>query len=86
MTHFVDQRRCDAAADHPLARDANDGDRILAAAWQAGPRAPDRGADTAIQIADHRRGLVVFRQRQGVRRDDVETGQPDALLALAALA
>ncbi len=86
MTHFMDQGRCDAAADHPLTRDADHGDRILAAAWQTGPCAPYCAADAAIQIADHRRGFVVLRQRQGVRRDDIETGQPDALFAFAALA
>src|SRR5262249_54449696 len=38
-----------------------------------------------VQITDHGRGFVVVRQRQGVRRDDVETRQPDAVLILAAL-
>ena len=82
MAHFMDQGRCDAAADHPLTRDADHGDRILAAAWQTGPRAPYCAADASIQIADHGRGFVVLRQRQGVRRDDIETGQPDALFVL----
>ena len=86
MTHLMDQRRCDAAADHPLARDTDHGDRILAAAWQTGSRAPYRAADASIQIADHWRRLVVLRQRQGVRRDDIETRQPDALFVFAALA
>lgn len=54
MTHFMDQGRCDAAADHPLKRDADHGDRILAAAWQKGPCAPYCAADASIQIADHR--------------------------------
>src|SRR5262249_32145793 len=43
-------------------------------------------ADTAVEIADHRRRFVIVRQSQSVRRDDIETGKPDALLVLAALA
>src|SRR5215475_375743 len=85
MAHFVDQGRRDAAADHPLARDADHSHRILTPAGQTGARAPYCSADAPIQIADHRRGFIVLRHRQGVRRDDIETGQPDALLALTAL-
>ena len=85
MAHFVDQGGCDAAADHPLARNADHRDWILAASWQPSPRSPDRRADATIEVADHRRGLVVLRQRQGVRRYDVKTRQPDALFGFATL-
>ena len=61
------------------------GDRILAAARHARARAPDGGADIAIEIADDRRRLVVAGQRQRVGGDHVETGQPHAGLVLAAL-
>ena len=43
MTHLVDQRGCDAAADHAFARNANDRDRIPIATGQARARPSDRG-------------------------------------------
>ena len=82
---LVHQRRRDAGADHALARDADDGDRVLAAAWHARARAPDRGADVAVEVADDRRRLVVAGQRQRVGGDHVEAGQPHAGFVLAAL-
>ena len=85
MAHFVDQGGCDAAADHPLARNPDHRDWILAASWEPSPRSPDRRAHATIEVADHRRGLVIPRQGQGVRRYDVKARQPDALFGFATL-
>ena len=82
---FMHQRRRDAGADHALARHPYDGDRILAAAGQARARAPDRGADVTIEIANDRRRLVIARQLQRIGGDDIEAAQPHAGLVLAAL-
>ena len=83
---LVDQRRGDAAADHALARHADDGDRIVAAARQAGAGTADRRTRPTVEVADDRRRLVVAaRQGQRVGRHHVQPGQPDPAVVLAAL-
>ena len=51
------QRGRDAVADHPLPRDPDERDRVVAAAGQPGPGPADRAAQPAVQRADHRRPL-----------------------------
>ena len=53
VADLVHQRGADAAADQPLARDADDGDRDRVAAGQARPRAADGGARAAVEVTDH---------------------------------
>jgi hypothetical protein len=86
VPHLVHQRRGQPGADHALARDADQRDRIVPAAGQAGVRPADRRARPARQIADHRRRLEQAGQGQGVARHLVEPGQPDPGVGLAALA
>ncbi len=85
MTDFVNERRGDAAADHPLSRHADHGDRVVAAAWKACSRAPDSGAVPAVDVADDRWRVVVVRQLQRVGGKQIQTGQPDPRFVIAAL-
>ena len=83
---LVHQRGGDAVADHPLAGDADQGDRVVAAARQPGPGPADGAAQPPVQRADHRRPLeepARHQQRLGGR--DVQPGQQDPVVVLAAL-
>src|SRR5262249_42297593 len=86
MADLVHQRRTDPAADHPLARYANDCDRVFAPARQSRSRPPDCRAVAAIEIADHRRWVVITaRERERIGRDRIEPREPDTGLAFASL-
>ena len=62
------------------------GDRVLAAAGQAGPGPPDRRPGTAGQVADQRRRVEeAAGQPQRVGRQHVQPGKPHARPVLAAL-
>src|ERR1700690_3128900 len=86
MTDLVNQRRGHAAADHALARHANDRHGIVPSAGEPRPRPADRGPRSAREIADDGRGLEVSWQRQRVAGNDVEPGEPESGIRLAALA
>ena len=73
MPYFMHQGRGDAGADHALTRHPYDGNGILAAARQPRAGTPDGGADVTIEIANHRRRLVIGGQLQRVGGDHVET-------------
>jgi len=83
---LVNQRRGDAVPDHAFPGNPNDRDRVIAAARQPGAGAPNRRADAPIQIADHRRRLIVAtREIERVGGRHIQAGQPDPGLVFAAL-
>ena len=85
MADLMDERRRNAAADHTLPRHANQSDGIVATAREACPGAADCGADSLVQVAEHRRGIEVRRQRQGVRGHHVQPREPYAGFIFTAL-
>ena len=86
VADLVHERRRDAVADHPLARDPDERDRVVAAAGQPGPGPADRAAEPAVQRADDRRPVEEpARQEQRLGGRDVEAGQQHPVVVLAAL-
>src|SRR5438876_6538251 len=86
MTHLMDQRRGNAAADHSFPRHFDDRHRIMAPAGKPCPGPPYRRADPAIEITNDGRSLVIPpMQAQGIRRNYVESRKPYTRLVLAAL-
>src|SRR6187200_359958 len=86
VPHFVNQGRSDAAADHALPGHFDYGDGIVPTSRQPGASPANRGADTAIEIADHgRQRDTAGGDAKRIFGDDIETGEPYACFTFAAL-
>src|SRR5205814_3841896 len=54
VPNFMDERRCDAAPDHALARNADDRYRTIATAGQTRARTANRSSVATREVTDHR--------------------------------
>ena len=83
---FMDERGCDAAPHHALAGHFDDRGGIASAARESRAGAPDRRSGSTLEVADDG-GQFIEPTRQGERicGNDVQTGQPRAIVLFAAL-